>query len=151
MVPFKPYFLQQETPPFDRAVSVQKCVRTLDIEEVGKTTRHGTFFQMSGNFSFGDYFKEGAIEHAWNLVTGSLDDGGYGFEPDSIWVTVLEGDDEARQIWKDSHRPARRADPEPWTARQLLAHGRPRPRWPVQRDLRRPRGRVRSRRRSGRR
>ena len=101
MVPFKPYFLQQETPPFDRAVSVQKCVRTLDIEEVGKTTRHGTFFQMNGNFSFGDYFKEGAIEHAWNLVTGSLDDGGYGFEPDSIWVTVLEGDDEARQIWKD--------------------------------------------------
>ena len=101
MVPFKPYFLQQETPPFDRAVSVQKCVRTLDIEEVGKTTRHGTFFQMNGNFSFGDYFKEGAIEHAWNLVTGSLDDGGYGFEPDSVWVTVLEGDDEARQIWRD--------------------------------------------------
>src|SRR5688500_2228522 len=100
MVPFKPYFLQQETPPFDRAVSVQKCVRTLDIEEVGKTTRHGTFFQMSGNFSFGDYFKEGAIEHGWNLVTGSLDDGGYGFAPDSIWVTALEGDDEARQIWK---------------------------------------------------
>ncbi len=101
MVPFKPYFLQQETPPFDRAVSVQKCVRTLDIEEVGKTTRHGTFFQMNGNFSFGDYFKEGAIEHAWNLVTGSLDDGGYGFAGDAIWVTVLEGDDEARQIWRD--------------------------------------------------
>ena len=101
MVPFKPYFLQQETPPFDRAVSVQKCVRTLDIEEVGKTTRHGTFFQMNGNFSFGDYFKEGAIEHAWNLVTGSLDDGGYGIDADSIWVTVLEGDDEARQIWKN--------------------------------------------------
>jgi alanyl-tRNA synthetase len=101
MVPFKPYFLQQETPPFDRAVSVQKCVRTLDIEEVGKTTRHGTFFQMNGNFSFGDYFKEGAIEHAWNLVTGSLDDGGYGFATDAIWVTVLEGDDEARQIWRD--------------------------------------------------
>ena len=100
MVPFKPYFLQQETPPFDRAVSVQKCVRTQDIEEVGKTTRHATFFQMNGNFSFGDYFKEGAIEYAWNLVTGSLDDGGYGFEPDSVWVTVLEGDDEARQIWR---------------------------------------------------
>ncbi len=100
MVPFKPYFLQQETPPFDRAVSVQKCVRTLDIEEVGKTTRHGTFFQMNGNFSFGDYFKEGAIEHAWNLVTGSVDAGGYGFAPDSVWVTVLEGDDEARDIWR---------------------------------------------------
>ncbi|TXL62968.1 alanine--tRNA ligase [Aeromicrobium terrae] len=100
MVPFKPYFLQQETPPFDRAASVQKCVRTLDIEEVGKTTRHGTFFQMNGNFSFGDYFKEGAIEHAWNLVTGSLEDGGYGIDPDTIWVTVLESDDEARELWR---------------------------------------------------
>ena len=151
MVPFKPYFLQQETPPFDRAVSVQKCVRTLDIEEVGKTTRHGTFFQMNGNFSFGDYFKEGAIEHAWNLVTGSLDDGGYGFDPDAVWVTVLEGDDEARQIWQRRHRPARRAHPEPRPARQLLAHGRARPRRPLQRDLRRPRAGVRPRRRPGRR
>ena len=101
MVPFKPYFLQQETPPFERAVSVQKCVRTLDIEEVGKTTRHGTFFQMNGNFSFGDYFKQGAIEHAWGLVTGSLDEGGYGIDPESIWVTVLDTDDEAREIWRE--------------------------------------------------
>ncbi|WP_332642813.1 alanine--tRNA ligase [Aeromicrobium sp.] len=101
MVPFKPYFLGQETPPWDRAVSVQKCVRTQDIEEVGKTTRHGTFFQMCGNFSFGDYFKAGAIEHAWSLITKSIDDGGFGFDPEKIWVTVLHSDDEARQLWKD--------------------------------------------------
>jgi alanyl-tRNA synthetase len=81
---------------------VQKCVRTLDIEEVGKTTRHGTFFQMNGNFSFGDYFKEGAIEHAWRLVTGHVDDGGFGFDADSVWVTVLDSDDEARAIWQEA-------------------------------------------------
>jgi len=101
MVPFKPYFLGQETPPWKTATSVQKCVRTLDIEEVGKTTRHGTFFQMNGNFSFGDYFKAGAIEHAWGLITGSLDDGGLGFDPDVVWVTVLESDDEARGLWRE--------------------------------------------------
>ncbi|HWJ65451.1 MAG TPA: alanine--tRNA ligase [Nocardioides sp.] len=100
MVPFKPYFLGQETPPFLRATSVQKCVRTLDIEEVGKTTRHGTFFQMNGNFSFGDYFKEGAIQYAWDLVTGDQASGGLGFDPDRIWVTVLPEDDEARHFWK---------------------------------------------------
>ncbi|WP_024288226.1 alanine--tRNA ligase [Cellulomonas sp. KRMCY2] len=100
MVPFIPYMLGQQTPPWQRATSVQKCVRTLDIEEVGKTTRHGTFFQMNGNFSFGDYFKEGAISYAWELVTGSQADGCYGFDPDKIWVTVYHDDDEAAALWK---------------------------------------------------
>ncbi|MCL3862856.1 alanine--tRNA ligase [Actinotalea sp. K2] len=100
MVPFIPYMLGQQTPPWKRATSVQKCVRTLDIEEVGKTTRHGTFFQMNGNFSFGDYFKEGAITYAWELVTGSQADGCYGFDPDTIWVTVYHDDDEAAALWK---------------------------------------------------
>ena len=100
MVPFKPYFLGQETPPFTRATSVQKCVRTLDIEEVGKTTRHGTFFQMNGNFSFGDYFKEGAIELAWELVTRPQDQGGYGFDEKDLYASVYHEDDEAIAIWK---------------------------------------------------
>ncbi|RHA40525.1 alanine--tRNA ligase [Cellulomonas rhizosphaerae] len=99
MVPFIPYMLGEQTPPWDRATSVQKCVRTLDIEEVGKTTRHGTFFQMNGNFSFGDYFKEGAITYAWELITTPQDKGGYGFDPETIWVTVYEDDDEARELW----------------------------------------------------
>ncbi len=100
MVPFKPYFLGQETPKFKRAVSVQKCVRTLDIEEVGKTTRHGTFFQMSGNFSFGDYFKEGAIEFAWELVTKPQSDGGFGLPESSLYASVYQDDDEATALWK---------------------------------------------------
>jgi alanyl-tRNA synthetase len=100
MVPFIPYLTGQQTPPWARAASVQKCVRTLDIEEVGKTTRHGTFFQMNGNFSFGDYFKAGAIQYAWELVTNAQADGGYGFDPDKIWVTVYEDDDEAEALWK---------------------------------------------------
>ena len=100
MVPFKPYLLGQEEPPWKRATSVQKCVRTLDIEEVGQTTRHGTFFQMNGNFSFGDYFKEGAIELAWDFVTGSQADGRLGFDPDKIWVTVYQDDDEAAELWR---------------------------------------------------
>ena len=100
MVPFKPYFLGQETPPFTRATSVQKCVRTLDIEEVGKTTRHGTFFQMNGNFSFGDYFKEGAIELAWELVTRPQHDGGYGFDEKDLYASVYHEDDEAIALWK---------------------------------------------------
>ncbi|MDR1387546.1 MAG: alanine--tRNA ligase [Propionibacteriaceae bacterium] len=99
MVPFKSYFVGTEPSPFERATSVQKCVRTLDIEEVGKTTRHGTFFQMNGNFSFGDYFKEGAIAFAWELVTGPESQGCYGFDPERVWVTALEGDDEAIDLW----------------------------------------------------
>ncbi|MGY1814176.1 alanine--tRNA ligase [Blastococcus sp. SYSU D00820] len=99
MVPFIPYLTGREPAPFPRATSVQKCVRTLDIEEVGKTTRHGTFFQMNGNFSFGDYFKEGAIQHAWDLVTGRVEDGGLGFDPERIWVTVYLDDDEAADAW----------------------------------------------------
>ena len=99
MVPFKPYFLGEITPPFKRATSVQKCVRTLDIDEVGKTTRHASFFQMCGNFSFGDYFKEGAITLAWELLTRPISDGGYGFEEERLWVTVFLDDDEAADIW----------------------------------------------------
>lgn len=101
MVPFKPYFLGEAKPPSPRATSVQKCVRTPDIEEVGKTTRHGTFFQMCGNFSFGDYFKEGAIKFAWELLTSSVADGGYGLDPERLWITVYKEDDEAEQIWRD--------------------------------------------------
>ena len=99
MVPFKPYFLGEITPPYKRATSVQKCVRTLDIDEVGKTTRHASFFQMCGNFSFGDYFKEGAIALAWELLTRPIKDGGYGFAEDRLWVTVYLDDDEAADIW----------------------------------------------------
>ena len=99
MVPFIPYFLGRETPPFSRATSVQKCIRTLDIEEVGKTARHGTFFQMAGNFSFGDYFKEKAIPFAYELLTSSVEEGGYGLDPERLWVTIYEGDDEAFDIW----------------------------------------------------
>jgi len=99
MVPFKPFFLGEVTPPYSRATSVQKCVRTLDIDEVGKTTRHASFFQMCGNFSFGDYFKEGAIALAWELLTKPIAQGGYGFPEDKLWVTVFHTDDEAADIW----------------------------------------------------
>ena len=101
MQPFKPYLLGQRTPPYRRAADVQKCVRTLDIEEVGKTTRHATFFQMLGNWSFGDYFKEGAIRYAWELLTKSEADGGFGFPEGKLWATVLHGDDEAYGIWRN--------------------------------------------------
>ena len=99
MVPFKPFFLGEVKPPYERATSVQKCVRTLDIEEVGKTTRHASFFQMCGNFSFGNYFKEGAISLAWELLTKPVSDGGYGFAESKLWVTVFQNDDEAADIW----------------------------------------------------
>jgi alanyl-tRNA synthetase len=99
MVPFKPFFLGEVTPLYARATSVQKCVRTLDIDEVGKTTRHASFFQMCGNFSFGDYFKEGAIALAWELLTKPIAQGGYGFPEDKLWVTVFHTDDEAADIW----------------------------------------------------
>jgi alanyl-tRNA synthetase len=100
MVQFVPYFLGQRTPPWDRAVSVQKCIRTPDIDEVGITTRHNTFFQMAGNFSFGDYFKKGAIEFAWTLLTNPVDQGGYGMDPERIWATVYLDDDEAIELWQ---------------------------------------------------
>ena len=99
MVPFKPFFLGQEAPPYDRATSIQKCVRTPDIEDVGKTTRHGTFFEMCGNFSFGDYFKETAIELAWELVTKPVADGGFGLEESRLWPSVFVEDREALDLW----------------------------------------------------
>lgn len=99
MVPFIPYIVGTEPAPWPRVASVQKCIRTNDIEEVGKTTRHGTFFQMCGNFSFGDYFKQGASTMAWDLLTGSVDEGKYGLDGDKLWVTIWENDAEAEDIW----------------------------------------------------
>ena len=99
MVPFIPYMTGVMPSPYSRATSVQKCVRTLDIDEVGKTTRHGTFFQMNGNFSFGDYFKSEAISFAWELLTKSIEQGGYGFDPEKLWATVYEDDEESIKYW----------------------------------------------------
>ena len=100
MVPFKAYFVGDETPPFPRAASVQKCVRAggkhNDLEEVGRTNRHFTFFEMLGNFSFGDYFKPDAIRWAWELYTEVL-----GLDPERLWITVHTTDDEAEEIWRD--------------------------------------------------
>ncbi len=100
MVPFVPYLTGLVPAPYPRATSVQKCIRTLDIEEVGRTPRHGTFFQMNGNFSFGDYFKEQAIEYAWELLTSPEGSGGLGFDEKDLWVTVYEDDDDAFRFWK---------------------------------------------------
>jgi alanyl-tRNA synthetase len=100
MVPFIPYLSGDVPAPYARAADNQKCIRTNDIEEVGKTPRHGTFFQMLGNWSFGDYFKEGAIRYAWELLTSDEADGGLGFDPKDLWVTVYEEDDEAHDLWR---------------------------------------------------
>jgi len=108
MVPFVPYLTGLVPAPYPRATSVQKCIRTNDIEEVGKTPRHGTFFQMNGNFSFGDYFKEQAIGYAWELLTSSEADGGYGFAEKDLWVTVYENDDEAFGYWRALGLPEHR-------------------------------------------
>ncbi len=96
MVPFKPYFQGEEPAPWPRATSVQKCFRTPDIEIIGTDTYHCTFFEMLGNFSFGDYFKAEAIPMAWELLTEV-----FGLDGDRLWVTVHEGDDEAEQLWID--------------------------------------------------
>ncbi|MFY7820004.1 MAG: alanine--tRNA ligase [Rhodoluna sp.] len=101
MVPFIPYMSGLVPSPYKRATSVQKCVRTLDIEEVGKTTRHGTFFQMNGNFSFGDYFKKEAIAFAWEFLTSPQEAGGLGFDPQDLWVTVYKDDDESIGMWRE--------------------------------------------------
>ncbi|MEV3904285.1 alanine--tRNA ligase [Mycobacterium sp. NPDC050551] len=101
MVQFVPFFLGARSAPWDRAVSIQKCIRTPDIDEVGITTRHNTFFQMAGNFSFGDYFKKGAIEFAWTLLTNPQDRGGYGLDPERLWATVYLDDDEAIALWQE--------------------------------------------------
>ncbi len=101
MVQFVPYFLGARTPEYPTATSIQKCIRTPDIDEVGITTRHNTFFQMAGNFSFGDYFKRRAIELAWTLLTNGVEQGGYGLDPERIWTTVFFDDDEAVQLWQE--------------------------------------------------
>ena len=100
MVPFKPYFVGEEPAPYPRATSVQKCVRAggkhNDLDDIGRTNRHFSFFEMLGNFSFGDYFKAEAIPFAWELYTQGLD-----LDPNRLWVTVHETDDEAAAIWRD--------------------------------------------------
>ena len=111
MQPLKQYFLGQEPPPAPRLTSVQKCFRTVDIDEVGRTARHLTFFEMMGNFSIGDYFKDQVVEWAWEFVTSP---DGLGFEPDRLWATIFRGDElvpadeEAERLWIGRGVPAER-------------------------------------------
>ena len=149
MQPFKPYFLGQDTPPASRLTSSQKCFRAVDIDQIGITERHLTFFEMLGNFSFGDYFKQGAVEMAWELVTEGL-----ALDATKFWATVHAGDDalglgldeEAVQLWLDRGVPRERIVPlgedNFWKA------GPTGPCGSCQRDLLRPRRRVRLRRSS---
>ena len=96
MAPLKPYFAGLETPPSKRMTTCQKCIRTGDLENVGHTDRHGTFFEMLGNFSFGDYFKKEAIQWGWDFSTNVLK-----LPPEKLWVTIYEEDEEARTLWRD--------------------------------------------------
>src|SRR4051812_38771765 len=111
MQPFKPYFRGEATPPGPRLTSVQKCFRAVDIDEVGRTARHLTFFEMMGNFSFGDYFKDYAVQCAWELSTSPE---GFGLDPSRIWATVYEGDEtvpadeDAVRLWLETGVPAER-------------------------------------------
>ena len=105
MVPFKTYFVGDEVAPYARAVSSQKCARAggkhNDLDEVGRTKRHLVFFEMMGNFSFGDYFKEAIIPWSWDLATSDVSSGGWGFDGDRLWITVHDSDDEAEAIWHE--------------------------------------------------
>ena len=103
MAPLKPYFSGLETPPSKRMVTCQKCIRTGDIDNVGKTSRHGTFFEMLGNFSFGDYFKEESIKWGWELLTEKL-----GMPAEKLWASVYLDDDEAVRIWREIGMPEER-------------------------------------------
>ena len=145
MVPFKPFFLGQETPPYDRATSIQKCVRTPDIEDVGKTTRHGTFFEMCGNFSFGDYFKEGAIELAWDLITKPVADGGYGLDETASTPPCWSATRRRSSCWMKVTGLPRERIVQLGTEGELLVDGRARSGRPVLGDPLRPRSRVRAR------